>query len=219
MGGTEENIFNLPIRVAVNSIFSRVYDNTAINYKNAGLMHSTSRDYLNYAGYETPFEIYKNSRQLSCQVNVSTIDQLFTFPFKYGGYEKILSTLLYSKVIIDEIQSYEPRIVAIILKGLQEINRLGGKFLIMTATLPDIYLDYLKKWDIPFEYREFLSEMRRHKIKIEGKRIKTALKKMQTLSLDKKVLVIVNTVNQAKQLFKLLKDNGSFPKMLHSLYK
>jgi CRISPR-associated endonuclease/helicase Cas3 len=124
--GREKTFFTLPLRVTVNSIFDRVANEKAIGYKNSGLLHSASLDYLDYAGYETPFEIYKNSRQLSCQVNISTIDQLFTFSFKYGGYEKILSTLLYSRVIIDEIQSYEPKIAAIILMGLKDIKWAGN---------------------------------------------------------------------------------------------
>jgi len=217
-GGREKIFFTLPLRIAVNSIFDRVANEKAIGYKNSGLLHSASLDYLDYAGYETPFEIYKNSRQLSCQINISTIDQLFTFPFKYGGYEKVLSTLLYSKVIIDEIQSYEPKIAAIILKGLQEIHKMGGKFLIMTATLPQIYLDYFSEWGVSFEYGEFLSDKKRHKIKVEESSIDTALNKIQTPASDKKVLVIVNTVKEAKKLFKALKDNGCLPKMLHSLY-
>ncbi|WP_333655048.1 CRISPR-associated helicase Cas3' [Dissulfurispira sp.] len=216
--GREKTFFTLPLRVTVNSIFDRVANEKAINYKNTGLLHSTSLDYLDYAGYETPFEIYKNSRQLSCQVNISTIDQLFTFPFKYGGYEKIISTLLYSKVIIDEIQSYEPKIAAIILKGLYEIYKLGGKFLIMTATLPQIYLDCLKDFGVLFEYGEFLTDKKRHRIKVVEDSLSAAFDMIQTLAVNKKVLIIVNTVKQAKQVFRVLKAKGCFPQMLHSLY-
>jgi CRISPR-associated endonuclease/helicase Cas3 len=95
---------------------------------------------------------------------------------------------------------------------------MGGKFLIMTATLPQIYLDYFREWGVSFEYSEFLTEKKRHMIRVEGSDINTALNKIQAIASDKKVLVIVNTVKQAKQLFKALKDNGCLPKMLHSLY-
>ncbi len=216
--GREKTFFTLPLRVSVNAIFNRISDEREIGYKATGLLHSSSLDYLDYEGYETPFEIYKNSRQLAYQVNVSTIDQLFTFPFKYGGYEKILSTLLYSKVIIDEIQSYEPKIAAIILKGIQELHKMGGKFLIMTATLPQIYLDYFKKWDISFEYGEFLTDKKRHMIRVANNDINSSLDIIRSLASEKKVLVIVNTVRQAKQVFRTLKDNCCDPNMLHSMY-
>lgn len=216
--GAEKTFFTLPLRVTVNAIYSRVTDEKEIGYKNAGIIHSDSLDYLDYAGYDMPFEIYKNSRQLSYQVNISTIDQLFTFPFKYGGYEKILSTLLYSKVIIDEIQSYEPRIAAIILKGLYEIYKLGGKFFIITATLPKLYVDFFQELGVEFVYKEFLLEKKRHKVKVIENNLNSAIEKIKLLAKRKKVLIIVNTVKQAKEVFNLLKNSNCLPKMLHSLY-
>ena len=55
------------------------------------------------------------------------------------------ATLAYSKVVIDEIQGYSPEIVAVILKGLEMIHAIGGKFMVMTATLPRIYKEQLEK--------------------------------------------------------------------------
>jgi len=214
--GKNKTFFTLPLRVAVNAIYDRVAKEEKIGYKGVGLLHSSSLDYLDYEGYETPYEIYKNSRQLSYQLNISTIDQLFTFPFKYGGYEKILATLSYSKVIIDEIQAYEPKIAAVILKGLQEIYRLGGKFLIMTATLPQIYLDILNEWKIDFEFAKFLIDKNRHRIKVVESGIMEATKEIEKVASTQKVLVIVNTVKRAKEIYKVLKKSS--PKMLHSMF-
>lgn len=214
--GSEKGFLTLPLRVLVNSIFDRVYKE--IDYKRCGLLHSTSLEYLFYEGNETPFEIYKNSKQLSYQLIITTIDQLFTFPFKYGGYEKILSTLSYSKVIIDEIQAYKPRIAAIILKGLEELYKLGGKFLIMTATMPQIYIDYLKSKGVEFKYDEFLTNKRRHLVKIENGRILDNIDYIAKEIRYKRVLVIANTICRAKEIYKLLKERGFKPKLLHSLY-
>ena len=88
---------------------------------------------------KTEIEKIEQSKNLYQKITTCTIDQIFPFVFKYRGYEKMYATLSYSKVIIDEIQAYSPEIVAIILKGLQMINKLGGKFMVMTATLPRIY--------------------------------------------------------------------------------
>ncbi|GAB6183005.1 CRISPR-associated helicase Cas3' [Thermodesulfovibrio hydrogeniphilus] len=214
--GNEKTFLTLPLRVIVNAIFDRIQEK--INYKNTGLLHSTSLNYLCYKEDETPFEIYKNSKQLAYQVSVSTIDQLFTFPFKFGGYEKILATLTYSKVIIDEIQSYEPKIAAVILKGLKQIYKMGGKFLIMTATLPQIYVDFLEESGIEFEISEFLIDLKRHRIKICQEPINAKVDLIKKLSKNKKVLVITNTFSKARQLFTELKEKGCFPKMLHSLF-
>src|SRR5690606_11490016 len=104
-------------------------------YENLGLLHSTSLDYLESSVYEDSLQIYNNSKQLSNKINFTTVDQIFPFTFKYKGYEKIYSSLSYSKIIIDEIQAYSPIIAASILKGIEMIYGLGGRFLIMTATL------------------------------------------------------------------------------------
>ncbi|OJT85667.1 hypothetical protein BM535_22140, partial [Clostridioides difficile] len=63
----------------------------------------------------------------------------------YRGYEKVYSTLAYSKVVIDEIQAYSPEIAAVLVKGIEMIHKIGGRFMIMTATMPTIYIDELKK--------------------------------------------------------------------------
>lgn len=216
----DKTFFTLPLRVTVNSIYDRVTDeNKGIGYLNTGLLHSSNLEhFVNSEDFEISFEMYETSKQLSYQLNISTIDQLLTFPFKYGGYEKNLATLIYSKVIIDEIQAYEPNIVAVILKGLYEINKLGGRFLIMTATLPQIYLDKLNEFNIKFQYKEFLLEMNRHKIKIVNNDILKDIEKMINFSKTKKVLVIVNTVKKAKDIYKILKDNKTSVKMLHSMF-
>ena len=87
---------------------------------------------------------YRRSKLFSYPLTVCTVDQLFTFVYKYLGCEMIPATLKYSKVVIDEIQSYSPDILAKILFGLKIIDHLGGKFAIVTATFPPI-LEYLIK--------------------------------------------------------------------------
>ena len=85
------------------------------------------------------------ARLFTAPLTITTVDQLFRFVFRYHGYEMIPATLMYSKVVIDEIQMYSPSIIACILYGLREIHKLGGKFLIMTATMPKIFIKILEE--------------------------------------------------------------------------
>ena len=138
-----------------------------MGYTNLGLLHSTALDYLEgKQKYEDEEEIYGKTRNLYYKITTCTIDQIFPFVFKYKGYEKMYSTLGYSKVIIDEVQAYSPNIVAIILTGLQKIYQLGGQFMVMTATLPRIYKEELEKMNIEFEYKKEISKELRHKIRL-----------------------------------------------------
>ena len=123
------------------------------------------------------------------------------------------------KVIIDEIQAYSPEIVAIILKGIEKIHNLGGQFMIMTATLPRIYKEELEKMNIKFEYGKFIKPIKRHLIKIQKQEIVDDIKDICIKGKDSKVLVIVNTVDKAIELYSKIKEMGYINvNLLHSRY-
>lgn len=214
----DKTFFTLPLRISINAIYERILEN--IGYMHAGLLHSTAIDYLEEKGDEQELSKIEQSRNLYEKITTCTIDQIFPFVFKYRGYEKIYATLSYSKVIIDEIQAYSPEIVAVILKGLQMINNLGGKFMIMTATLPRIYKEKLEDMGIEFEYQEFIKNTKRHRIKLCDKKIDEDLDEIYKKSQTKKVLIIVNTVNKAIELYDKLKQIGADNiSVLHSRFK
>lgn len=214
----DKTFFTLPLRISINAIYDRIIDD--IGYKHAGLLHSTASDYLEEKeDEENEVEKINQARNLHDKITTCTIDQIFPFVFKYRGYEKIYSTLSYSKVIIDEIQAYSPEIVAVILKGLEMINNLGGKFMIMTATLPRIYREKLQQMGIEFEYREFTKDIERHKIKLIDKNITEDIEEIYEKSKNKKTLVIVNTINKAIELYDNLKNIGAENvNLLHSRF-
>lgn len=215
----DKAFFTLPLRISINAIFDRIKD--VINYKSVGLLHSTALDYLEEA--ETEFGIsnaeWEQAKNLSYRITTCTIDQIFPFVFKYKGYERIYSTLAYSKVIIDEIQAYDPEITAIILKSLQMISNIGGRFMIMTATLPRIYKDKLEEMKLDFEYKEVPSKLKRHKIKLEKSDILDSCETIYEKAKNKKVLVIANTVNKAIEIYKkILEYNNKNVHLLHARF-
>ena len=216
--GNSKTFFTLPIRVSINAIFDRIRDN--LKYKNVGLLHSTALDYLEEAQeFENEEEIYEQTKNLCYKITTCTIDQIFPFVFKYKGYEKIYSTLGYSKIIIDEVQAYAPEIVAIILKGIEKIHNLGGQFMIMTATLPRIYKDELEKMNIKFEYNEFIKPEKRHLIKLQNQEILENINDICQKGKMSKVLVIANTVDKAIEIYSKIKEQEDISvNLLHSRY-
>lgn len=222
----DKTFFTLPLRISINAIYDRILEQ--IKYKHIGLLHSTAQDYIEEKqndieekkAMKTEIEKIEQSKNLYQKITTCTIDQIFPFVFKYRGYEKMYATLSYSKVIIDEIQAYSPEIVAIILKGLQMINKLGGKFMIMTATLPRIYKEKLQEMGIEFEYNEFIKNTQRHKIKLFDKKINEDLNQIYEASKTKKTLIIVNTINKAIEIYKQLKEIGANNiNLLHSRFE
>jgi CRISPR-associated endonuclease/helicase Cas3 len=232
----EKGFYTLPVRTSVNAMYDRLC--ATFNAEDqVGLLHSDAYFYCledssrvdtpqadsNEEGALQSIHYIDVSRQFAMPITVSTADQLFTAVFKYKGYEKVYATLSYSKIIVDEIQAYNPEITAVILQGLVEVVRVGGKFCIITATLPPIYRDYLEEnvpnlEILPPEYLP----ARKHKVKLQPCSIDSegALQEVVDLYHEhKKVLIIVNTVKKAQTLYGALqhKFNNSLPlSLLHS---
>ncbi|EGL83972.1 CRISPR-associated helicase Cas3 [Caldalkalibacillus thermarum TA2.A1] len=233
--GKEKGFFTLPLRVSINAMYRRIQDSKKIGFTSKqsqndeeraiGLLHSTSMDFL-YDNNEKEVEVlYQYARQFAPKLIVTTIDQILKFPFYYRGFEKELATLAGAKVVIDEMQAYEPRIAALIIRALKMIDEFGGKFMIMTATMPKIYLDTLQKElahsTTPLFVDTFVDDsVKRHHIRLRDKSILEDADLICCVGEQKKVLVICNTVKRAKEMYDVLKkQKGSIPvKLLHSKF-
>ena len=219
----QKGFYTLPVRTSVNAMYDRMIDTFEAEDR-IGLLHSDGyfyclEDYFlqhtpladeNKEGATLSLHYVDTARQLAMPLTVSTADQLFPAVFKYKGYEKIYATLAYSKVIVDEIQSYNPDLAAVILRGLVEIAQLGGQFCVVTATLPPIYREYLEKHAPNLEVlpSKYLSAQK-HKVKLEPHAIddeNTLQHIVRLCRAYKKVLIIVNTVRKAQALYRKLTD-------------
>ncbi|WZL74334.1 CRISPR-associated helicase Cas3' [Clostridiaceae bacterium 35-E11] len=208
--GNQKGFFTLPLRVSINAIYDRIIDKIKFGKENTGLLHSeTSAEYLKRNNNEFDIEYYDKTKQLSLPLTVCTLDQLVDFIFKYEGYELKLATLSYSKLIIDEIQMYSPELVAFLIVALKYITELGGKFSIVTATLPSIFLDFMKDQNILFNqplpfYKKVHGKVQiRHRLKVLEEDIN--IEHIKENWKNKKVLIIVNTVKMAQQIYEELK--------------
>lgn len=230
--GNNKGFFTLPLRVSINSIYDRVVSEDKIGYpKNkTALLHSdTASEYMKREEDGVIDESYLNStKQLSMPLTICTLDQLIGFIFKYEGFELKLSTLSYSKLVIDEIQMYSPDMVAYLILAIRDIVVMGGKFAIITATFPPIFeyfmnfagikeeTDYIKPQE-PFIKEKNGQPILRHKMKVYEKNID-----IEAICKDykgKKVLVIVNTVKMAQKLYEEIKKNKNINvNMFHSKF-
>lgn len=207
--GDNKGFFTLPLKTAINSIFKRVsYEIVKSGFEDkVGLLHSdTYSEYLNMGSEEINIdEYYNKTKQLSLPLTICTLDQIFDFVYRYRGFESKLATLAYSKVVIDEIQMYSPDLLAYLIIGLSYITKVGGKFAILTATLPNLVLDFLEKENIEFTTPEkpFIdNSFNRHSMKIIEDEIN--IDPIFKLYEDNKVLVICNTVRKAQEIYEEL---------------
>ena len=208
--------YTLPLRAAVEQIFDRAKN--VFGDDKTGLLHSDADVYLIKDDNDLEkIKTYEVSKQLAYPVIVSTGDQFFPYGLRPPGYEKIYATFSYSRLVIDEVQAYDPKAAAIVVKFIEDISKLGGKFLLMTATLPKYIKDEIKdrlEVDTPelnlYEKEKNKYEsLKKHKvnfIKISDSEkkflipddiIEDILRKAQ----NQRVLVILNTIKEAKSVY------------------
>ena len=150
--GNHKGYFVLPLRTAINAIYDRVCEDILENEnlsEKVSLLHSESLEYYvkkNVGTDEEIFQYEQRGKAFSIPLSISTMDQLFNFVFKYQGYELKLTTLSYSRIVIDEIQMYSPDLLAYLIYGMEHIAKMGGKIAIMTATLSPFVKELLEKY-------------------------------------------------------------------------
>ncbi|WP_457641696.1 CRISPR-associated helicase Cas3' [Persephonella sp.] len=214
----------LPNRTSTNAMFETMRE--IFGNKNVGLLHSTSLFYV-YETIEsklidedkTVLRDYDNTKNLSKPITISTADQLFTAVFKYPTYEKIYATLSYSDIVIDEIQGFDPAQIVPILRQIEETTKLGARYLIITATLPQIIKEEFAKlgFEVKTNDPDTIDNTKRHKVKILEKNIFEALEDIiKIASSGKNILILANTVSTAQEVYGKLdyKDKN----LLHSRF-
>ncbi len=205
-----KKFYILPNRASVNAMYKTLCD--VYGEDKVGLLHSTALYNLLDNNRDEDFSIlrdYDQTKVLSKPVTVCTADQLFTAAFNMPGYEKIYATLSYSDVVIDEIQGFQPQQIIPILKQIKETKELGTRYLIITATLPDIVASKLNEYgfNVIEDDKCTFDETKRHKIKIEVKKIEEMADEVISKYKDnKKVLIVTNTVKKSQEVYKKLKE-------------
>lgn len=237
-------IYTLPLRVALNDIYNiRLKEKYLKSFsdfdKFVNLLHSTAfLEYISELKNESiDIENKENSSKLlNSALILSTADQVLLSSLFYYGFDKVFSIYPYSSFVIDEIQSYTPEMIAVILKTLHHIDELGGRILIMTATLPP-FLEKTFKLEginlsnkfqnleeqvknIADEVKNF--NLKRHKLKvIEDSLIEITkqdknylykanedvISEIKNKSKNNNILIIFNNIGKAIEFYKKLCEN------------
>jgi len=213
----QKAFYLLGIRTAVNEMYLRFKD---IFGDNVSLLHGEISYVLEQDDTDERYiERIETARKLCAPITVATADQLVTAVFKYNGFELPYLTASYSKIVIDEIQSFSPDSIAAIMVFLKEIHRLGGKFLVMTATLPPFIKDELKQLeDVEFPDPE-LPSTKRHRLTVYEELINSPSSLAiidKQFNKGKKILIVCNTVRKAQEMYDLLQNLN--PSLIHSRF-
>lgn len=220
----EKAFYTLPLKVSSNAIYERIRE--TYDYKQAALLHSDSMTkYLQVSTEENRKDDYINyerAKLLAAPLTVCTVDQLFKFVYKALGTEIFAATLKYSKIILDEIQAYSPRIVATLIYGLKTIQEMGGRFAIITATFPPVLQFFMERYGLlngqHYLIKDFskVSDLTRHRISLRNGDMD--IQEIIEHGKKQKVLVICNTVSQAQNIYGEIAEEENNVYLLHSRF-
>ena len=225
--GVNKCFFVLPLRTAINAMYDRIRGGILHNESTdtrIALLHSEMQAYYlekstsekGKSDEEEPEEelltYVTRSKQMALPLTIATLDQIFRFTLKYYGYEYILATLSYSKLIIDEVQMYSPDLLAYLIYGIKTVIEYGGKVAVITATLPPFVKDKLYQvMGNDVAERDFSGiKADRHNVKVMDEPLTSEaiwdVWKKKAGEDSRKFLVICNSVKTAQRLYRELEE-------------
>jgi len=145
------------------------------------------------------------------KILITTIDQLLLTTLQVGKYYIRRFNLRNSLLVIDEFHLLTREMIAalrVFLKHLSDHYKMLSLF--MSATPSPVYIELIKKI-FPEHKRDVIilkdeyKKLKRHKIEIDDEDIINFIMKRSDL-LNKRVLILVNTVKKAQNIYRILKD-------------
>ena len=202
-------IFALPTQITSNAMYDRLKG--VFGDHNVGLYHGMSR----YHHYEADDINEDDLRSLVFDekvfdkpVVITTIDHLiYSLVHGYKQADFALGNIINSVIIFDEIHYYENHTLRYILDCLKILRDLRIPYIAMSGTLPNFIITELNKIQphILIEDNDG-SRLEPFAIKKSANSIFEAIEDIEEIYFrQKNQIVIVNTINRAKELYRLLK--------------
>lgn len=195
----KKTIFIEPMKTLANSISDRLeFYNKQLGLEKPTIQHSSSQE----------------DKFLQNKYSVTTIDQVLAGYLAMGKQAYIKGkNILMSNLIFDEVQLFDTDTMLLTtINMLDEIYKLGNKFIIMTATMPQFLIDFLgERYDMEIIITENISEDRHVKLFYEEE-----LNYDKLINYKDKQIIICNSIKQLIQIQKNLPQSRVIT--LHSTF-
>ena len=206
-------IYTLPTQTTSNKLFGRV---RKVFKEYSGLVHGSSKLYLEdlYSNENGHQAEYLDNELLFGKVfckpfTVSTIDSLLKYFLNVGKYSIAMLNIIDSLVIIDEVHSYDYKLMGFIKRFLELAREYHIPVCIMSASIPKRIKEKLAIADYTLIRDDELFKKKANYITKKDKflddDIELIVKKYHT---QKNILVVRNTVKKSVEIYKSLKKAG-----------
>lgn len=217
-GDTERLIYLLPTQATVNAMWKRmrkIFDDKSVALAHGRASYIMRKD-LNLD--EDPLDTRLFGSVFAKPVTVATIDQYILAHLNGRHWEERRSFSRRATVILDEIHSYEPYTLGLLVEALE--REKPCRLALASATLPPALLNLFPKGEL-IEAEDNLWQRKRHRLKLQNDSLEDGL----SLAMDyaqkrENVLVVANTISDAQLLYKKLKEEYEWENcyLLHSRF-
>jgi len=222
-------IYTLPTQTTSNKLYERVQNFFDTN--ECGLMHSNAKIFLEKE-YERDNgvvdEIFRSdfliSKSFNKPVTVSTIDSLLKYFINIGRFNIATKNFLNSVIIIDEVHSYDFKLMGFLKRFLELCYEYDVKVCLMSASIPNKIKELLNIKDYPVItqnelFKKKANEIRKRDYELDDD-FNFISKKFEE---SKNILITRNTVKSATDTYKYFKDTFSLDDeeivLYHSTFK
>lgn len=195
----KKTIFIEPMKTLANSISDRLDSyNGKLGLEKVKLQHSSSQE----------------DKFLQNKYTVTTIDQVLSGYLAIGkqAYMKGKNVLM-SNLVFDEVQLFDTDTMLLTtINMLDEIHKLGNKFIIMTATMPQFLIDFLaERYDMEIIITENIRNDRKVNLYYQED-----LDYSKIVSYKDKQIIICNSIKQLDKIYDNLPKDRTI--VLHSAF-
>ena len=223
----------LPYTASINALHKRFRNRIFDQPEYVGVEHGKASYYLYKTFGENDDyltrarvvrEIQSLTRKIYRPLKILTVFQLLKAFFGLKGFEQQLSEIVKGLIVVDEVHAYDVRTSALMLSMFRMMKyEFGCSFLIMSATIPSFLSEiYKEKLSIENEIKlpeEKLKSMIRHHVTIfDGTIMDCEERVIQSLDSGKRVLIICNTVERSREVFRTLRAHAKNPMLIHGRF-
>ncbi len=218
-------IYTLPTTTTSNKLYERVEE--IFEKENCGLVHSVAKVYLE--------DIYKNEsgkvddnfksefllqKSFNKPITVSTIDGVLKYFINIGRYNIATFNFLNSVIVVDEVHSYDLKLLGFIKRFLELAQELNIKVCLMSASIPNKIKQLLNIDKFTLIKDEKLFNKKANEIiKIDSNLDEDLETIINHYKSGKKVLVVRNRIDNSVKTYNNLKDTCENITLYNSQFK
>lgn len=222
-------IYTLPTQTTSNKLYERVQN--FFDKNECGLIHSNAKIFLEKE-YERDNGVVDEhfqsdflvSKSFNKPVTVSTIDSLLKYFINIGRFNIATKNFLNSVIIIDEVHSYDFKLMGFLKRFLELCYEYDVRVCLMSASIPNKIKELLNIKDYPVITQNDLFKKKANEIRKMDCELDDDFDFIfEKFEESKSILIIRNTVKSATDTYKYFKDTFSLDDeeiiLYHSTFK